>query len=132
MRIRTARGRSMESALRKMVQERRCRHISIDIGVLNLSRTVEFEPATDPNFSVESCLQQAASCFERGLPAVVSVHSINLHSTVNDFRSRTLNCLDEFFTALESKYSDLLYLRDEDLYDLVQSGSLKTGTEACR
>ena len=50
-------------------------------GVLNLSRTVEFEPATDPNFSVDACLRQAASCFESGLPAVVSVHSINFHDS---------------------------------------------------
>jgi hypothetical protein len=95
--------------------------------VLNLSRTVEFEPATDSSFSVENCLKQAANCFARGFPAVVSLHSINFHSTVKDFRSGTLKYLDEFLTALESKYSDLLYLRDEDLYEQVHNASFKTG-----
>ena len=51
-------------------------------NVLHLSRTVEFEPATDPAFSVEACLRQAEICFERGIPAIVSLHSINFHSTV--------------------------------------------------
>ncbi|HEX3741614.1 MAG TPA: hypothetical protein VHV29_18095 [Terriglobales bacterium] len=95
-------------------------------GVLQLSRTVEFEPATEPDFSLEACLRQAAGCFERGLPAIVSMHSINLHSTVKNFRSRTLKCLDEFLTALESKYADVLYLRDEDLCELVETGSYET------
>ena len=43
-----------------------------------------------------------------------------------DFRSRTLQLLDEFLTALESKHADLLYLHDEDLYELVNKGSYKT------
>jgi hypothetical protein len=94
--------------------------------ILHLFRTVEFEPGTDSLFSVEACLRQAQRCFERGLPAIVSVHSINFHSTVRDFRSRTLQLLDEFLTALESKYVDLLYLHDEDLHELVQRGSYKT------
>jgi hypothetical protein len=90
--------------------------------VLQLFRTVEFEPATDPAFSVEACLRQAESCFERGIPAIVSVHSINFHSSVRDFRSRTLQCVDQFLTALESKHADLLYLHDEDLEELVRTG----------
>jgi hypothetical protein len=94
--------------------------------ILHLSRTVEFEPATDPAFSVEACLQRAETCFERGIPAIISVHSINFHSTVKDFRSRTLPLLDEFLTALESKHADLLYLHDEDLRELVNQGFYKT------
>ena len=95
--------------------------------VLQLSRTIEFEPATDPVFSLELCVQQAVHCFQRGIPAIVSVHSINFHSSVQDFRSGTIKLLEEFLTALESKYTDLLYLHDEDVYQLVHSGSIKTG-----
>jgi len=95
-------------------------------GILHLYRSVEFEPATDPAFSVEACLRRAEACFERGVPAVVSVHSINFHSTVQDFRSRTLQFLDEFFAALELKHADLLYVHDEDLHELVSKGSYKT------
>jgi hypothetical protein len=91
-------------------------------GILHLSRTVEFEPATTADFSVEAALRDAEACFERGIPAIVSVHSINFHSTVQDFRSRTLQFLDEFFTALELRHADLLYLHDDELYELVSQG----------
>lgn len=90
--------------------------------LLHLSRTVDFEPAADPAFSVAACLERAERCFENGIPAIVSVHSINFHSTVRDFRSRTLQALDEFLTALESKHPNLLYLRDEELHQLVTVG----------
>jgi len=92
-------------------------------GILQLSRTVEFEPAVEASFSVDACLRHAERCFGQGLPAIVSVHSINFHSSVKDFRSSTLNFLDEFLSAIESKHSDLLYLHDEDLYELVNKGS---------
>jgi hypothetical protein len=95
-------------------------------GILNLSRTIDFETATDTGFSVESCLQQAEKCFARGTPAIVSVHSINFHSTVRDVRSRTIECLDRFFTAIESKHPDLLYLHDDDLQQAVEHGSYRT------
>jgi hypothetical protein len=90
--------------------------------LLHLSRTVDFEPAADPAFSVAACLQHAERCFENGIPAIVSMHSINFHSTVRDFRSRSLQVLDELLTALESKHPDLLYLRDEELHELVTVG----------
>ncbi len=90
--------------------------------ILNLSRTVEFEPCTDKAFSVEACVRQAETCFELGIPAIVSVHSINFHSAVSDFRSRTLPRLDEFWSLLEAAHPDLLYLHDEDLYQLVSQG----------
>ena len=94
--------------------------------ILHLFRSVEFEPATDPSFSVEKCLADAEACFDRGLPAIVSMHSINFHSTVRDFRSRTLKALDEFLAALESKHADLLYLHDENLYELANKGFYQT------
>jgi hypothetical protein len=91
-------------------------------GILQLARTVEFEPATDKDFSVGASLAQAEACFRAGLPAIVSLHSINFHSTVRDFRSITLNALDEFLTALERNHADMLYLHDEDLYELIHNG----------
>jgi hypothetical protein len=95
-------------------------------GILHLYRTVELEPAVDAEFSVESSLRQAEACFARGIPAIVSMHSVNLHSTVKDFRSATLSALDHFFTALESRHPNLLYLHDEDLLALVSQGSYST------
>jgi hypothetical protein len=95
-------------------------------GLLQLSRTVEFEPAVDPSFSVENCVRCAETSFERGIPAVVSVHSINFHSSVRDFRTPTLRHLDVFLSALESKHANLLYLRDDDLLALIETGSYKS------
>ncbi|HLV85637.1 MAG TPA: hypothetical protein VKV39_01590 [Candidatus Sulfotelmatobacter sp.] len=91
-------------------------------GLLHLCRTVEFEPATDPEFSLEKCVQQAEASFGRGLPAIVSVHSINFQSKVRDFRSRTLQLLDQFLLTLEAKHADILYLRDEDMFEIVRRG----------
>ncbi len=96
--------------------------------ILHLARTVEFEPALDRAFSVEKCVQQAEACFTRGVPAIVSMHSINFHSTVCDFRSPSLRALDEFFTALKLKYPNLLYLHDEDLRQLVNHGRYERGS----
>jgi hypothetical protein len=95
-------------------------------GLLQLSRAVEFEPAVDSSFSVENCVRRAEICFERGIPAIVSVHSINFHSSVRDFRTPTLRYLHEFFSALESKHADLLYLRDEELLALIENGSYES------
>ena len=97
-------------------------------GVLQIYRSVEFEPATNESVSLETCLQQAEKCFAAQVPATVSIHSINFHSTVRDFRSRTLQLLDEFLTVLESRHPDLLYVHDEDLYHLVQTGSYESDT----
>jgi hypothetical protein len=97
-------------------------------GILQIYRNVEFEPAIDPRYSVEACLRAAEKCFSARVPAVVSVHSINFHSTVQDFRSRTLQHLDEFLSALQARHPDLLYVHDEDLYHMVQSGSYISST----
>jgi len=95
-------------------------------GILNLYRNVEFEPATDPRFSVETCVHSAQACFERSIPAIVSMHSINFHSSVSGFRERTLGLLDDFLSALESRHPDLLYLCDNELLQLIEKGSCHT------
>lgn len=97
-----------------------------DMEVLHTYRNVEFEPAVDPGFSVEGCVAKAESCFEKGLPVIVSMHSINLHSSLRDFRSQTLQALDGFLAAVRAKRPDLLYVDDANLYDLVQQGAYET------
>jgi hypothetical protein len=101
-------------------------------GILHLYRSLDFEPGAGQRFSVDACLRMAENSFARGLPAIVSVHSINFHSTIKDFRSRTLGYLDEFLAALEAKHPDLLYVRDEDLYDLVDQGRFQSLQSAVR
>ena len=101
-------------------------------GILHLYRSMDFEPAVLQDCSVKACVQVAEDCFARGLPAIISVHSINFHSSLKDFRSRTLEMLHEFLTALEAKHSDLLYLRDQDLYELVDEGSVHSRESTVR
>jgi hypothetical protein len=101
-------------------------------GILHLYRSIDFEPAVRRDFSAAACVKAAENCFSRGLPAIISVHSINFHSTIKNFRSLTLELLDEFLATLEKKYPDLLYVRDEDLYDLVDAGKLQSVQSAMR
>jgi hypothetical protein len=91
-------------------------------GLLHLYRTLDFEPALHPELSIEDAVRSISESFATGMPAVISVHSINFHSAIQDFRSRTLELLDQLLSALESRHPDLLYVHDGDVYDLVQSG----------
>jgi hypothetical protein len=95
-------------------------------GILQLYRTGEFEPAVNPEFSLDTCIRSAEACFERQIPAIISVHSINFHSSVKDFRSRTLELLDGFLAALQRAHPDLLYLHSEEIYEVVNQGSYET------
>lgn len=101
-------------------------------GILQLYRAIDFEPAVEQHLSVPACLQTAENCFALGLPAIVSIHSINFHSTIENFRARTLELLDEFLATLESKHTDLLYVCDEDLCDLVAEGRLGSANSTVR
>jgi hypothetical protein len=93
-----------------------------ELGMLSLYRTLNFEPSQTA-VSVENCLQLAHASLARGMPLIISVHSINFHSSLKDFRSGTLAQLDQFLSALERKYPDLLYVHDADVYELVDRGA---------
>jgi hypothetical protein len=101
-------------------------------GILQLSRVIDFEPAVEEQFCVAACVEKAQECFARSLPAIVSVHSINFHSTIRNFRARTLQLLDEFLSALESKHADLLYVHDEDICNLVEKGKFESAHSAVK
>ena len=91
-------------------------------GMLSTYRTVEIEPAME-RCDVEKLVTQVEECFAGGLPAVISIHSINFHSTIQDFRTPTLKLLDEFLTALEKKWPSLLYVHDADLFLIATEGA---------
>ena len=57
---------------------------------------------------------------------MISIHSINFQSTIQDFRAPTLKLLDEFLTALEKKRLDLLYVHDADLLSIATEGAYTT------
>jgi len=91
-------------------------------GMLLTFRTVEMEPAVE-RCGLTSLVAQVEECFAEGWPAVISIHSINFHSTIKDFRTLTLNLLDEFLVALETKWPRLLYVHDADLFSIATEGS---------
>jgi hypothetical protein len=94
-------------------------------GLLTLSRSLDFEPAHgDP--SLEECMRMAKDRFSRSAPLIISMHSINFHSSVKNFLDPSLKALDGFLSALEAQYPDLLYVHDGDLYNLVVHGSFET------
>jgi hypothetical protein len=90
-------------------------------GMLSVYRTLEMEPAVEA-CDVETLLQKAGECFIAGVPAVISIHAINFHSTIRDFRTPTLKLLDEFLTALETRWPKLLYINDADLFTIATAG----------
>lgn len=92
-----------------------------EFEILNVSRTIDLEPA-QKDLPLEKYIQLIDDCFARGVPAVVSVHSINFHSSLRNFRDTTLQVLDQLLSAIEAKYRDLLYLHDGDLYRIVTRG----------
>ena len=91
-------------------------------GMLSTFRTVEMEPATE-RCDLERLVTQVDECFSGGLPAVISIHSINFHSTIQDFRGPTLTVLDEFLTVVERKWPGLLYVHDADLFSIATEGA---------
>jgi len=91
-------------------------------GMLSTFRTVEMEPATE-RCDLERLVAQVEQCFVAGLPAVISIHSINFHSTIQDFRTPTLKLMDEFLSAIEKKWPDLLYVHDAELFSIAAEGA---------
>jgi len=92
--------------------------------MLKIFRNVDFEPATAGEaFSLGQCLRRAQQNLDYGRPVVVSIHAINFHSSLRDFRTPTLKLLDQFLKALETRYPELLYLNDADLYQLATQGT---------
>jgi hypothetical protein len=93
-------------------------------GMLHTFRTIEIEPAIH-HCELQSVMRDVAGCFDSGLPAVISIHSINFHSTIRDFRTQTLALLDDFLSAIEEKYPRVLYLHDGDLFQIATEGSYR-------
>jgi hypothetical protein len=100
-------------------------------GMLLTFRNVEMEPSAE-GCELENIVSQANDCLSRGLPAIVAIHSINFHSTIRDFRTPTLTMLDGFLSAMESKWPDLLYVSDRDLWQIATQGILASRLETIK
>ncbi|HKW16133.1 MAG TPA: hypothetical protein VJO35_01360 [Terriglobales bacterium] len=98
------------------------------MGILHLYRTIDLEPSQG-EVDVQKYVEIAGNCFSRGLPLIISTHSINFHSSIKDFRSGTLAALESVLTALEAKYPELLYVTDRDIYGIVTEGVFDSHNE---
>jgi hypothetical protein len=92
-----------------------------DRGMLHTFRAVEMEPAI-AHVDLKRLVADVGECFDRGAPAIVSIHSINFHSTIRDFCTPTLALLNEFLTALKKKWPRMLYVNDADLFQIASEG----------
>lgn len=87
-------------------------------GLWMLYRMVELEPAAHGDWSEEKAHSDAEEAVRRGAPVIVSVHSINFHSTVGKYREGTLEKLDRLLGYLERRFPNLRYGHDGDLIEL--------------
>ena len=97
-------------------------------GLLHTYRSLDFEPALNPELRWEDCVTNAATWLTRRLPLIVSVHSINFHSTLVSNRQKTLPMLRELLGALKRSYPDLLYVNSRQLLEIVENGSYESGS----
>lgn len=97
-----------------------------EYGLLHTYRSLDFEPALQPELRLEDCVKNAGGWLARGLPLIISVHSINFHSTLAAFRQKTLPMLREFMGALQRRFPDLLYVNDRQLLEIIETGSYES------
>jgi hypothetical protein len=97
-----------------------------EFEILQLYRTIDFEPS-QRELPLEKYLQLAEATIQRGLPVIISIHSINFHSSLRNFRDVTLAGLDQLLSALETKYADLLYVNDSEMYKIITQGKFDAG-----
>jgi hypothetical protein len=102
-----------------------------EFGIVHLYRSIDFEPCFR-ELEVDKYMEIAGACFSRGIPFVISIHSINFHSSLRDFRSHSLAGLEELLTALERRYPELLYVHDADIYRIVNEGTFQESNAKIR
>jgi hypothetical protein len=92
-----------------------------ECGMTYLTRNVGFEPYTK-NFGLNKILNRIDILFRIEEPVIISTHRINYTSSIKNFRDNSLVQLDRLLTSLEEKYSDLLYLNDQQLGNVISKG----------
>lgn len=94
-----------------------------EFGLLHIYRSIDFEPS-QREVEIDKYLEIARLCFSKRFPFVISVHSINFHSMLKDFRTPAIAALDDLLTALERNFPELYYVNDKELYEIVATGTL--------
>ena len=63
----------------------------------------------------------------RGLPLIISTHSINFHSTISPFRQKTLPMFRELLAGLQKRYPTLVYVNTRQMLEMIETGTYETG-----
>ena len=95
-------------------------------GLLHTCRALDFEPALNPELRLEDCLTAANNWFAAGVPFIISVHSINFHSTLAPFRERTLPLLRDLLSALRKSHPSALFVNSRQLLEIIDTGAYET------
>jgi len=99
-----------------------------EFGLLHTYRALDFEPALNLQMRWEDFVENAASWLTRGLPFILSLHSVNFHSTLAPYRQRTLPMLQDFLDALTKEYPDLLFVNSRQLLEIMETGSYQSSS----
>jgi len=99
-----------------------------ELGILHVYRNIDFEPSQREQDN-DRYLKIAGACFSHGIPVVISIHSINFHSSLKDFRTSSLAALDSLLSDLEKKFPELLYVHDQDLHAIATEGTFRNRHE---
>jgi hypothetical protein len=94
-------------------------------GLLHIDRSIDFEPALNESLTCDHVLKTARERLAHGLPFVISIHSINFHSTLAPFRERTIPLLRDLLLRLTKEYPDLLFVSDEQLLKIIETGGFQ-------
>jgi hypothetical protein len=97
-----------------------------DGGLLHTYRSIDLEPALNPEMGGDQCLASAERWFAAGIPFIISAHSINFHSTLAPFRQRTLPLLRHLLCSLTKNYPDMLFINCRQLFEIIETGGYES------
>ncbi len=88
--------------------------------MIYLTRNVNFEPVRKN--ACQDAIIEIDFLFKAQQPAILETHSINFHSSIKNFRKKSLESLDQLLYLIETKYPDVVYLTCQQLGEILEQG----------
>lgn len=89
-------------------------------GMTYLIRNVTFESRRENAY--QDAVTEIDFLFKAQQPAILETHSINFHSSIKNFREKSLERLDQLLYLIEEKYPDVVYLTSEQFGEILEKG----------
>ena len=89
-------------------------------GMVYLTRNVVFEPRR--RRSCQDAITEIDFLFNAQQPAIIETHSINFHSSIKNFREKSLEGLDRLLYLIEKKHPEVIYLDSRQLGEILEKG----------